>query len=114
MSAVKKRIPPIAGRVPWIFSPAAYSTMFTVAAMNVTTAPMVTARGRSPGPRGFRFARASALRNSDREGGLGAGAAAAGRGARCFLLRLPNYLLHVAAQLGGGGAGIIGVADRAD
>src|SRR5690242_19153033 len=88
--------------------------MFTVAAMNVTTAPIVTASGRSPGSSGLRLARASALRISDRDGGLGAAGAGAGRGARCFLLRLPNYLLHVAAQLGRCGAGVVGVADRAD
>src|SRR3954470_14938535 len=91
--------------------------MFTVAARNVTTAPMVTARGRSPGARGFSAARASALRTSERGGGLGAAAAGAGarRGARCFLLRLPNYPLRgvdEAPQLCGGSARIGGVADR--
>src|ERR1700760_4561829 len=88
--------------------------MFAVAAMKVTTAPIVTASGRSPGASGFSAARASASRISDRDGGFGAAGAGAGRGARCFLLRLPNDLLHVAAQLGGGAAGIVGVADGAD
>src|SRR5689334_17225202 len=88
--------------------------MFTVAAMKVTTAPMETASGRSPGASGFRLARASALRSSERDGGLGAAAAGAGRGVRCFLLRLPNGLLHVAAQLGRGAGGIVGVANRTD
>src|SRR4051794_31245007 len=86
--------------------------MFPMASTVATTAPTVTAPGRSPGSSGSSCARAASFFTSEREG---LGAVATGRGVcaatRRFLLRLPTDYLP--AESLGCGARVLGVADRA-
>src|SRR4051794_40642861 len=60
------------GRLPSMVSPAAKAMRLPTPSTSATTAATVTAPGRSPGASGSSLARASALRCSEREGGLSA------------------------------------------
>src|SRR4051812_1776742 len=119
MRAVNAIMPSGAGRLPSIVPPARYWIPFAAASITVTTAPTVTARGRSPGSSGSSWARTAAFLASERDSrdgrgvtGLGAGFTATFGSLRRFLLRLPTDRLP--AQHLGGGARIVRVANRAN